>query len=130
MLSTDPAHDLALVKIDVPERALPVMPLGTSCDLMRGETVDRDRQRVRLRGNTVTQGDRLRDLFRDVEVTDTQSYRNLIQTDAGINPGNSGGPLINVRGEVIGINVAIRAGAQRIGFAIPHRRRPRGPGKT
>ena len=116
VLSTDPPHDLALVKIDV-DRPLPVMPLGTSCDLMRGETVIAIGNAFGYEG-TVTQGI-VSAIFRDVEVTDTQSYRNLIQTDAGINPGNSGGPLINVRGEVIGINVAIRAGAQRIGFAIP-----------
>ena len=116
VLSTDPATDLALVKID-PAGDLPVMPLGTSCDLQRGETVVAIGNAFGYEG-TVTQGI-VSAIFRDVEVTDTQSYRNLIQTDAGINPGNSGGPLINVRGEVIGINVAIRAGAQRIGFAIP-----------
>ncbi|MEM9700882.1 MAG: trypsin-like peptidase domain-containing protein [Planctomycetota bacterium] len=114
-LSVDPKHDLALVKIDATD--LPVMPLGTSCDLMRGETVIAIGNAFGYE-HTVSKGI-ISQLFRDVEVTETQSYRNLIQTDASINPGNSGGPLINVRGEVIGINVAIRAGAQRIGFAIP-----------
>lgn len=116
VVSSDRAQDLAIIKIDA-SRPLTVMPLGTSSDLMLGETV------IAI-GNafgythTVTNGI-ISQLGRDVEVNEEQSYRNLIQTDASINPGNSGGPLINLDGDVVGINVAIRAGAQRIGFAIP-----------
>jgi serine protease Do len=67
---------------------------------------------------TVTRGV-ISALGRDVQVSETQSYDHLIQTDASINPGNSGGPLLNIDGEMIGVNVAVRAGAQGIGFAIP-----------
>src|SRR5207302_245181 len=58
-------------------------------------------------------------LKRDVTLNKDISYKSLIQTDASINPGNSGGPLLNVYGDLVGVNVAIRAGAQGIGFAIP-----------
>jgi serine protease Do len=58
-------------------------------------------------------------LKRDVTLNKEVSYKSLIQTSAGINPGNSGGPLLNVHGELIGVNVAIRAGAQNIAFALP-----------
>jgi serine protease Do len=68
--------------------------------------------------HTVTQGI-ISALHRSVQVSDAQHYDDLIQTDASINPGNSGGPLLNIDGEMIGINVAVRAGAQGIGFAIP-----------
>jgi serine protease Do len=68
--------------------------------------------------HTVTVGI-ISQLSRTVQVNDEQIYRNLIQTDAAINPGNSGGPLLNTYGEMIGINVAVRIGAQGIAFAIP-----------
>jgi serine protease Do len=115
-ISYDVRHDLAVIKIEA-NRALPVIPTGTSSDLRLGES-------VLAIGNafgyehTVTAGI-ISSLSRDVEVNEHQSYKNLLQTDASINPGNSGGPLLNLDGEVVGINVAIRAGAQRIGFAIP-----------
>src|SRR5262249_20274267 len=56
---------------------------------------------------------------RDVTLNKDMGYKGLIQTSAPINPGNSGGPLLNVMGEVVGVNVAIRAGAQNIGFPLP-----------
>ncbi len=116
LVSHDPRTDLAVIKVahDAP---LPVITIGTSSDLMIGET-------VLALGNafgyehTVTRGI-VSALHRDVEVSRTQQYEDLIQTDASINPGNSGGPLLNINGEMIGINVAVRAGAQGIGFAIP-----------
>ena len=116
VVSEDPVRDLALLKIQ-PSAPLTVMPIGTSSDLMLGESVFAVGNAFGYE-NTITVGI-VSSLHRDVEVNETQSYKNLIQTDAAINPGNSGGPLINVNGEIIGINVAIRAGAQKIGFAIP-----------
>ncbi len=116
LVSHDPRTDLAVLKIDV-EEPLPVIRIGTSSDLMIGET-------VLALGNafgyehTVTRGI-ISALHRNVEVSRTQRYDDLIQTDASINPGNSGGPLLNIAGEMIGVNVAVRAGAQGIGFAIP-----------
>ena len=60
-----------------------------------------------------------RALHRDVPVNETQDYMDLIQISAGINPGNSGGPLLNINGDMIGVNVAVRVGAQQIAFTIP-----------
>ena len=115
-VSYDRKHDLAIIKVAATE-PLTVMKMGTSSDLMLAETVYAVGNAFGYEGS-ITQGI-VSQLHRDVEVDETQSYENLIQTDASINPGNSGGPLINLNGEVIGINVAIRSGAQRIGFAIP-----------
>jgi len=116
VVSYDRRQDLAIIRIDSPE-PLVVMQLGTSSDLMLAETVYAVGNAFGYE-HTVTSGI-ISALHRDVEVDETQSYENLIQTDASINPGNSGGPLLNLKGDVIGINVAIRSGAQRIGFAIP-----------
>lgn len=116
LIASDAGADLAVIKIPA-AKPLPVVRLGTSADLMDGESV------IAL-GNafgyeqTVTRGI-ISALGRDVQVSDTQAYDDLIQTDASINPGNSGGPLLNIDGEMIGVNVAVRAGAQGIGFAIP-----------
>jgi serine protease Do len=116
LISRDPETDLAVIKIDVGE-PMPVIQIGTSADLMSGETV------VAV-GNaygyphTTTRGI-ISALHRAVRVSDEQHYDDLIQTDASINPGNSGGPLLNIDGDMIGVNVAVRAGAQGIGFAIP-----------
>jgi serine protease Do len=116
VLALDKESDLALIKID-PPKPLQMVALGTSNDLMLAE-------KVFAIGNaygyehTVTFGN-ISALSRDVTLNKEISYRSLIQTDAAINPGNSGGPLFNKLGEVVGVNVAIRAGAQNIAFAIP-----------
>ncbi|MEM6777219.1 MAG: trypsin-like peptidase domain-containing protein [Planctomycetota bacterium] len=116
LIASDARSDLALVKLRV-DQPLPTIPRGRSDDLMIGETV------IAI-GNafgyvhTSTQGI-ISALHRDIPVNETQEYRDLIQTSAGINPGNSGGPLLNIDGEMIGVNVAVRVGAQQIAFAIP-----------
>lgn len=116
VVARDNEMDLALLKVDV-GRPLPVIPLGTSSDLMEGE-------RVVAIGNAYgyphsTSTGNIAALKRDVTLNKDMAYKNLIQHTAPINPGNSGGPLLNIRGEMIGVNVAIRAGANCIGFAIP-----------
>ena len=93
------------------------MPLGTSSDLMVGETVIAIGNAFGYE-HTVTTGI-VSALKRDVTLNKEVSYKSLIQTSASINPGNSGGPLLNVHGELVGVNVAIRAGAQNIAFAMP-----------
>lgn len=116
LISFDSSTDLAVIKIDI-ARALPVITVGTSSDLMPGETVIAVGNAYGYE-HTVTRGI-LSALKRTVQVGEGQQYDDLLQTDASINPGNSGGPLLNIDGEMIGINVAVRAGAQGIGFAIP-----------
>ncbi len=116
ILCRDAESDLALLKID-PDRPLPTVPLGTSSDLMVGETVIAIGNAYGYE-HSVTVGV-VSAVSRDVTLNKEVSYKGLIQTDASINPGNSGGPLLNVYGELVGVNVAIRAGAQGIGFALP-----------
>jgi serine protease Do len=116
LVDRDAETDLAVIKIDA-KKSLPVINIGTSSDLMTGESVIAVGNAYGYE-NTVTRGI-VSALHRAVQVSDAQYYDDLIQTDASINPGNSGGPLLNIDGEMIGINVAVRAGAQGIGFAIP-----------
>lgn len=116
VVARDPENDLALLKIDA-GRPLQTMPLGTASDLMVGETVIAVGNAYGYE-HSVTVGV-VSATNRDVTLNKEMSYKALIQTDASINPGNSGGPLLNVHGDLIGVNVAIRAGAQGIGFAIP-----------
>jgi len=107
--------DLALLKLDA-GRDLPFLPLGNSDQIRVGNWVIAIGNPYGL-DHTVTTGV-ISAKGRPITVSDRQ-YENLLQTDASINPGNSGGPLLNLRGEVVGINTAINAEAQGIGFAIP-----------
>lgn len=116
VVQQDPGLDIAMLKIDA-GRPLPAITIGTSSDLMVGEDVITIGNAFGYE-NTVSVGI-ISALHRNVTLADDQVYRDLVQTDACINPGNSGGPLVNIDGELIGINVAVRAGAQGIGFALP-----------
>ncbi len=116
VVARHPELDLAIIKIDA-ATPLPVMPIGTATDLMVGETVIAVGNAYGYE-HTVSVGV-VSAIKRDVSLNENMAYKSLIQTDASINPGNSGGPLVNINGELVGVNVAIRAGAQGIGFAIP-----------
>ncbi len=113
VIGRDPKTDLALVKIESPPDLQP-LKLGNSDDLKVGNWVVAVGSPFGLE-QTVTAGI----VSAKGRVIGSGPYDNFIQTDASINPGNSGGPLVNMRGEVVGINTAIIADGQGIGFAIP-----------
>ncbi len=115
LIGSDPDFDIAVLKIKG-EGALPQVKMGTSKNLMIGETVIAIGNPFGF-SHTVTTGV-VSAINRSIQ-TEEGFFTGLIQTDAAINPGNSGGPLLNILGEVIGINTAIYSGAQGIGFAIP-----------
>ncbi|MCF7927746.1 MAG: trypsin-like peptidase domain-containing protein [Spirochaetales bacterium] len=120
VIGTDPENDLAVVKFDPGDAELTTIPMGTSKNLRVG-------QKVLAIGNpfafdrTLTTGI-VSGLGRPVKNSEGLIVREMIQTDASINPGNSGGPLLNSRGEMIGINTMIYSpsgGSVGIGFAVP-----------
>jgi serine protease Do len=111
----DADNDLAVLTVDA--KGLKAVKVGTTEDLMIGETVIAIGNPFGL-SNTVTSGI-VSAVHRTVQGEAGRTYSDFIQTDAAINPGNSGGALVNVVGELIGINTAIVGGANTIGFAIP-----------
>lgn len=114
VIGRDPKTDLALIKISSIFKNLPTLSLGDSDAIRVGDWVLAIGNPFGLE-HTVTQGI----ISASGRAIGAGPYDNFLQTDAPINPGNSGGPLINLKGEVIGINTAIVAGGQGIGFAIP-----------
>ncbi|MGK3999851.1 S1C family serine protease [Sorangium sp. So ce1024] len=118
VVGRDKHTDVAVLKVE--EKGLPSLPLGDSDTIEVGDWVVAIGNPFGL-SHTVSAGilsakGRTRD---DVKGLDPSGYFNFLQTDASINPGNSGGPLLNLQGEVVGINAAVRANANSIGFAIP-----------
>jgi serine protease Do len=115
IVGADPDSDLAVLQIDA-RQPLPSVEMGSSDDLMIGETVIAIGNPFGF-SHTVTTGV-ISAIDRSIR-TEDRVYLDFIQIDASINPGNSGGPLLNIDGDLIGINTAIYAKAQGIGFAIP-----------
>lgn len=119
ILARDPAQDLAVVKIKA--SGLKPLKLGNSDSIKLGQTAIAIGNALAEFRNTVSVGV-ISGLARKITAstgTGKENLEGLIQTDAAINPGNSGGPLLNLKGEVVGMNTAIVSGAQNIGFAIP-----------
>ncbi len=114
LVGVDPKTDVAVIKIDT-EEPLPVVVLGDSDRLRVGQWALAIGNPFGL-DSTLTVGVISATGRTDVGIED---YENFVQTDASINPGNSGGPLLNIYGEVVGVNTAIVASGQGIGFAIP-----------
>jgi serine protease Do len=121
VLALDPVQDLAVIKIQDQKR-FPAIMLGNSDGIQIGQGAIAIGNSLGEFRNTVSVGV-ISGLGRTVSASSSGGFSELlediIQTDAAINPGNSGGPLLNLKGEVIGVNVAMAQGAQSIGFAIP-----------
>jgi len=118
LVSGDEKNDLALLKIEA-NRKLPFIEIASDRELLLGETVIAVGNPFGLE-HTVTKGI-ISAKHRSYTAGDV-TFNDILQTDAAINPGNSGGPLINTRGQLVGINMAILSQAQGIGFAIPAKR--------
>lgn len=120
-IGEDPLNDVAFLKINGAKKLKPAK-LGNSSTLQIGQNVVAIGNTLGLYQNTVTSGI-VSGLGRPAASSQSggsaESLNDLIQTDTAINPGNSGGPLVNLAGQVIGINTAIVSNAQGIGFAIP-----------
>ena len=120
VLARDPVNDIAVLKID--GTGYPTLNLGDSDSLKIGQTVIAIGNSLGEFTNTVSRGI-VSGLKRNVTASggfgQSEKLTNIIQTDAAINPGNSGGPLLDINGNVIGVNVAVAQGAQNIGFALP-----------
>jgi len=120
VLAQDAFLDLAIIKIEA--ESLPILELGDSDDLKIGQTVIAIGNALTEYQNTVTRGV-VSGINRRVVAGDqygrSEVIEEAIQTDAAINPGNSGGPLLNLAGQVVGVNTAMSEGAQSVGFAIP-----------
>lgn len=120
VLARDPVRDVAVIKIEGND--FPVVQFGDSDGLRIGETVIAIGNSLGEFSNSVSRGivsGLKRNLSAGSGYGDSERLTDIIQTDAAINPGNSGGPLLDVEGNVIGINVAVAQGAQNVGFALP-----------
>jgi serine protease Do len=120
VLARHPSLDIAVIKID--GSGFPTLNLGDSDGLKVGQTVIAIGNSLGEFANSVSKGivsGLKRNLTAGSGLGQTEQLTNIIQTDAAINPGNSGGPLLDISGNVIGINVAMAQGAQNIGFALP-----------
>lgn len=120
VVARDPVNDMALVQIQ--DKSLPAVQLGDSDAISIGQTVIAIGNALGEYRNTVTKGV-ISGIGRNVVAGDNQGsseqLEGVFQTDAAINPGNSGGPLVNLAGQVIGMNTAVNKSGQLIGFAIP-----------
>ncbi len=120
VLARDPVNDIAVIKID--GAGYSTLNFGDSNNLKIGQTAIAIGNSLGEFSNTVSKGiisGLKRNLTAGGGLGDSEKLTNIIQTDAAINPGNSGGPLLDINGQVIGINVAIAQGAQNVGFALP-----------